>query len=100
MATIDEDAASRKRVQEAVWTWLGRLIVLAVVFIFGVYTGWVEWGAGDAGAMQLRPHVVELDGLLGEQRKRVIDCEGRLTVVQGRLEEMQKVMQRAPGGGN
>ena len=99
MATIDEDEASRKRVQEAVWTWLGRLIVLAVVFIFGVYTGWVEWGAGDGGAMQLRPRVVELEGLLGEQKKRVIDCEGRLTVVQGRLEEIQKAMQRAPGGG-
>ena len=99
MATIEEDEESKKRVQEAVWTWMSRLVVLAVVFIFGTFTGWVLWGAGDAGALQLRPRVVELEGQLGEQKKRVIDCEGRLTVVQGRMDEIQRAMQKSGGGG-
>ena len=99
MATIEEDEESKKRVQEAVWTWAVRLLALAVVFIFGGFTGWVMWGAGDQGAMQLRPRVTDLEGQLTEQKKRVIDCEGKLTVVQGRMDEIQRAMQRSAGGG-
>jgi hypothetical protein len=98
VATIEEDEAAKKRVQEALWSWVGRIVVLVVVFVFGLFAGWVMWGAGDAGAVQLRPRVVDLESQLTEQKKRVIDCEGRLTVVQGRMEEIQKAMQRAPGG--
>ena len=97
MATIEEDEESKKRVQEAVWTWAVRMIVLLVVFVFGTFTGWVLWGAGDDGAVQLRPRVVDLEGQVGEQKKRVIDCEGRLTVVQGRMDEIQRAMQRGAG---
>jgi hypothetical protein len=97
VATIEEDEESKKRVQEAVWTWMGRFVVLLVVFVFGAFTGWVMWGAGDEGAVQLRPHVTQLQDQLEAQKKRVIDCEGRLTVVQGRLDEIQRAMQR--GGG-
>ena len=99
MATIEEDEESRKRVQEAVWTWAVRLIMLVVVFVFGTFTGWVMWGAGDSGAVFLRPRVADLENQVGEQKKRVIDCEGRLVVVQGRMDEIQRAMQRT-GGGN
>ena len=93
------DDEAKKRVQEALWTWLTRVLVLAVVFIFGTFTGWVLWGSGDEGAVQLRPRVVELNGKYEEQRKKVIDCEGKLTVIQGRLDEVQRAMQRTTGGG-
>ena len=99
MATIDEDEESKKRVQEAVWSWVLRIGVLAVVFGFGYFTGYVMYGAGDEGAVVLRPKVVELEGSLGEQRKKVIDCEGKLTVVQGRMEEIQRAMNKAAGQG-
>ena len=95
MATIEEDEESKKRVQEAVWSWVLRIGVLAVVFGFGYFAGYVMYGAGDDGAVVLRPKVVELEGSLGEQRKKVIDCEGKLTVVQGRMEEIQRAMQKA-----
>jgi hypothetical protein len=94
VATIEEDEESKKRVQEAVWAWTVRLVVLAVVFVFGTFAGWVMWGSGDAGAVILRPRVAELETSLGEQKKKTIDCEGKLTVVQGRMEEIQKAMQR------
>jgi len=97
VATIEEDEESRKRVQEAVWAWGGRLVVLIVVFVFGTFTGWVMWGTGDTGAVALRPRVVELEGQLGEQKKKVIDCEGRLVVVEGRMNEIQRAMQRGAG---
>jgi hypothetical protein len=77
-----------------VWTWVGRLVVLLVVFVFGTFTGWVLWGSGDEGAVQLRPRVADLETQLGEQKKKVIDCEGKLVVVQGRMEEIQRAMQR------
>jgi hypothetical protein len=99
VATLEEDEESKKRVQEAVWTWAVRLLVLVVVFVFGTFAGWVLWGAGDEGAVQLRPRVTDLENQVSEQKKRVIDCEGRLTVVQGRMDEIQRAMQRA-GGGN
>ena len=95
MATIEEDEESKKRVQEAVWSWVLRIGVLAVVFGFGYFAGYVMYGAGDDGAVVLRPKMVELEGSLGEQRKKVIDCEGKLTVVQGRMEEIQRAMQKA-----
>lgn len=95
MATIEEDEESKKRVQEAVWTWIGRIVVLLVVFGFGFFTGYVMYGAGDTGAVVLRPRVSALEGQLGDQKKRVIDCEGKLTVVQGRMEEIQRAMQKA-----
>lgn len=98
MATIEEDEESKKRVQEAVWAWTVRLVVLLVVFIFGTFTGYVLWGAGDEGAVVLRPRVTELETALGEQKKRVIDCEGKLTVVQGRMEEIQRAMQKSAAG--
>ena len=98
MATIEEDEESKKRIQEAMWTWVGRIIVLLVVFGFGWFAGYIMYGAGDAGAVVLRPRVAEIEGQLTDQRKKLIDCEGRLTVVQGRMEEIQRAMQKAPAG--
>jgi hypothetical protein len=98
VATIDDDAESKARVQEAVWTWTGRILVLLVVFGAGAFLGWILWGTGNAGAVQLRPRVGELESQLTEQRKKVIDCEGKLVVVQGRLNEVQRAANRpAPG---
>jgi len=94
VSTIEEDEESRKRVQEAVWAWLGRLIVLVVVFVFGTFTGWVMWGSGDEGAVVLRPRVADLETQVSEQKKKVIDCEGKLIVVQGRMEEVQRALQK------
>jgi hypothetical protein len=99
VATIQEDEESKKRVQEAVWEWTGRILVLLVVFGGGVFLGWIMWGTGSEGAVQLRPRVAELDGQVTEQRKKVIDCEGRLTVVQGRMEELNRALQRGQAGG-
>ena len=99
MATIEEDEESKKRVQEAVWSWILRIGVLAVVFGFGYFAGYVMYGAGDDGAVVLRPKVVELEGSLGEQRKKVIDCEGKLVVVQGRMEEAQRALNKVGGQG-
>jgi hypothetical protein len=98
VATIEEDEESKKRVQEAMWTWVGRVLVLLVVFGFGWFAGYIMYGAGDTGAVSLRPRVAEVEGQLTEQRKKLIDCEGRLTVVQGRMEEIQRAMQKAPAG--
>lgn len=95
MTTIEEDEESKKRVQEAVWSWVLRIGVLLVVFGFGYFAGYVMYGAGDDGAVVLRPKLAEMEGALGEQRKKMIDCEGKLTVVQGRMEEIQKAMQKA-----
>jgi hypothetical protein len=100
VATIEEDEESKKRVQEAVWSWILRIGVLAVVFGFGYFAGYVMYGAGDDGAVVLRPKVVELEGSLGEQRKKVIDCEGKLVVVQGRMEEAQRALNKVGGAGN
>jgi len=99
VATIEEDEESKKRVQEAVWSWILRIGVLAVVFGFGYFAGYVMYGAGDDGAVVLRPKVVELEGSLGEQRKKVIDCEGKLVVVQGRMEEAQRALNKVGGQG-
>ena len=98
MSTIEEDEESKKRVQEAAWTWVARIGMLAVVFGFGYFTGYVMYGAGDDGAVVLRPRVAELEGSLTDQKKKTIDCEGKLTVVQGRMDEVNRAMQKATAG--
>ena len=98
MSTIEEDEESKKRVQEAAWTWVARIGTLAVVFGFGYFTGYVMYGAGDDGAVVLRPRVAEIEASLTEQKKKTIDCEGRLTVVQGRMDEVNRAMQKATAG--
>jgi len=98
VATIEEDEESKKRIQDAVWTWVARIGMLAVVLGFGYFSGYVMYGAGDTGAVILRPRVAELEGSLTEQKKKTIDCEGRLTVVQGRLDEINRAMQKATAG--
>jgi len=95
VSTIEEDEESKKRIQEQLWVWVGRIVVLLVVFGFGWFAGYIMYGVGDAGAIALRPRIAEVEGQLGEQRKKVIDCEGKLTVVQGRMEEIQRAMQKA-----
>lgn len=94
MADTDDDAA-KKRVQEAVWTWTGRVMVLLVVFIFGMFAGWVQWGGGDQGAVALRARTVDLDARLLECKNKQVDIDGKLTVVQSRYDECQKALQKA-----
>lgn len=98
MATREEDEESKKRIQEQLWVWVGRVVVLLVFFGFGWFAGYIMYGAGDTGAVLLRPRVAELEGKYEDQRKKVIDCEGKLVVIQGRMEEVQKALQRTTGG--
>ena len=94
MATT-EDEAAKKQVQEAVWAWTGRVIILAVTFGFGFFAAWVQWGAGEAGAPALRQHVSDQDAQILDLKNKRVDTEGKLVVIQSRLEECQKNLNRA-----
>lgn len=58
---VDDEAAARREVREAVWTWTGRAVVLLVAFLAGMFAGWTAWGAGELGAPRLRVKVAELE---------------------------------------
>ena len=90
-----EDELAKKQVQEAVWAWAGRIIVLAVTFGFGFFAAFVLWGAGTEGAPALRRKVEALDAQILELKNKRVDIEGQLTVVSGRLAECQKNLNRA-----
>ena len=87
-----EDELAKKQVQEAVWTWAGRIIVLAVVFGFGFFAAWLLWGVGLNGAPALRMRVANQDAELLERKNRQVDIDGKLTVVQGRLDECNRAL--------
>jgi hypothetical protein len=82
-----EDELAKKQVQEAVWMWTGRIIVLAVAFGFGFFSAWVLWGAGVDGAPALRGARTQFEGQVRDLKNKQVDVEGRLTVCQGRLEQ-------------
>jgi hypothetical protein len=86
MATT-EDELAKKRVQEAVWTWTGRLVVLAVTFGFGFFAAFLLWGAGQEGAPALRAYRDKVDAQLLECKNKQVDLEGQLTVYKGRLDQ-------------
>lgn len=84
MASAEDDAA-KARVQEALWQWTQRLIVLAVVFIFGFFAAWVTYGYGPDGAPALREDKVALEAKVQDLNKKRLDAEGKAEVLQGQL---------------
>lgn len=83
--SMSEDDAAKQQVQEAVWAWAGRMVVVAAVFILGLFAGYWTWGYGEQGAPFLRKAKVELEQKYGEVDKKRVDIEGKFTVVDTRL---------------
>ena len=90
-----EDELAKKQVQEAVWAWTGRIIVLASTFGFGFFGGWYLWARGLQGAPALREKVVEMDAQLLEFKNKRVDVEGQLVVIRGRLDQCQTDLAKA-----
>ena len=90
-----EDEEAKKRVQEAVWAWTQRVLVLAVVFGFGFFSAWVLYGYGPQGAPALRVQTVQQDADMVECKNKRVDVEGKLTVTEGRLTQCQNDLQKA-----
>jgi hypothetical protein len=88
-----EDEVAKKQVQEAIWVWTGRILVLLATFGFGVFSGWVMWGSGTEGAPALRETKTQLEAQVRDLRNK------RLTVAQGRLEQCQRDLTKARSGG-
>lgn len=90
-----EDELAKKQVQEAVWAWAGRIIVLAVTFGFGFFAAFVLWGSGTEGAPALRRQVQDQEQRILELKNKQVDIQGQLTVISGRLAECQKNLNKA-----
>jgi hypothetical protein len=90
-----EDELARQRVQEAIWTWTGRIIVLLVMFGAGFFSGWMMWGSGMQGAPALREEVRKYEAQVTELRKQRADAEGQATVAKGRLDTCTSDLQKA-----
>ena len=82
-----EDELAKQKVQEAVWQWTGRIVVLAVVFGFGFFAAYILWGNGINGAIQLRQDKEQLDAQVLELKNKSVDITGKNTVIQTRLDE-------------
>jgi hypothetical protein len=85
-----EDELAKQRVQEAIWTWAGRFLVLGVVFGGGFFTAWYMYARGVDGAPALREKVVQMDAQILELKNKRVDVDGKLVVVQTRLDECNK----------
>jgi hypothetical protein len=90
-----EDELAKKQILEAVWTWAGRITVLAVTFGFGFFAAWILWGAGVSGAPALRQRVEQQEAQLLEFKNKRVDIEGQLTVIQGRLQQCERSLAEA-----
>lgn len=90
-----EDDEAKQRVQEAVWAWTQRLLVMATVFGFGFFLGWILYGYGPAGAPALRAQTVKQDEAMVECKNKRVDVEGKLTVTEGRLTQCTSDLQKA-----
>lgn len=90
-----EDELAKKQVQEAVWAWAGRIVVVIMFIILGYAWAWWQHGYGPQGAPSLRNEVTALEGRVVELKNKSIDVDGKLTVVQGRLETCIKDLQAA-----
>lgn len=94
MAATEDDLA-KQRVQEAIWSWAGRLVVLGVIFGFGFFAAWYLYASGPTGAPALREKIVQMDAQVLEMKNKRVDVDGKLVVVQSRLDECNKNLSAA-----
>ncbi len=90
-----EDELAKQKVQEAVWQWTGRFIVLAVTFGFGFFAAFILWGNGLNGAPALRILKEQQEAQILERKNKEVDLSGKLTVIQSRLEQCITDLQKA-----
>jgi len=90
-----EDELAKQKVQEAVWQWTGRLIVLAVTFGFGFFAAFILWGNGLNGAPALRTLKEQQEAQILDLKNKQVDVTGKLTVIQGRLDQCIADVQKA-----
>lgn len=93
MATDDDIA--KQRVQEALWEWTQRILVLAVTFGFGFFAAWVAYGYGPDGAPSLRELRTKHEAELVDRKNKQVDIEGKLTVAESRLTQCNGDLQKA-----
>lgn len=90
---IDEEAA-KKRVQEATWAGIQRIVVLVITFGAGFFAAWLMYASGTQGAPALRTRVTELDAQIVELKKQRTDAEGKYEVANTRLSQCQSDLQK------
>ena len=90
-----EDELAKQKVQEAVWQWTGRFIVLAVTFGFGFFAAFILWGNGLNGAPALRVLKEQQEAQILERKNKEVDLSGKLTVIQSRLDQCITDLQKA-----
>src|SRR5437899_12415580 len=90
-----EDELAKQKVQEAVWQWTGRLIVLAVTFGFGFFAAFILWGNGLSGAPALRTLKEQQEAQILELKNKQVDVTGKRTVSQGRPDQCVAGRQKA-----
>ena len=95
-----EDELAKQKVQEAVWQWTGRFIVLAVTFGFGFFAAFILWGNGLNGAPALRVLKEQQEAQLLERKNKEVDLSGKLTVIQSRLDQCITDLQKARAAGS
>ncbi len=95
-----EDELAKQKVQEAVWQWTGRFIVLAVTFGFGFFAAFILWGNGLNGAPALRILKEQQEAQILERKNKEVDLSGKLTVIQSRLDQCITDLQKARAAGS
>ena len=93
MDQIDE-AAAKERVQQAMWEWLQRALVLSVAFGFGFFAAWIMYGSGAEGAPSLRKLSKEQSAQILDLKNNQIDIQGQLEVATGRLQRCESERQK------
>jgi hypothetical protein len=90
-----DDELAKQRVQEAVWEWTQRILVLAVTFGFGFFAAWIAYGYGPDGAPALRELKVKHEAEIVDRKNKQVDVEGKLTVAESRLTQCNTDLQKA-----
>ena len=90
MADLGDDFDPKKRVQELVWSWTLRLVVLGVTFGAGYFASYLSYGSGPEGAPALRSTVKGLAEDVNRITKEKEDLRSKFEVINPRLDECTK----------
>ena len=92
VAELEDDFDPKKRVQELIWSWAQRLLVLGVVLGAGYFWSYLTYGQGPDGAPALRSTVIGLKADVDRITKEKEDLRSKFEVVSPRLDELGRSM--------
>ena len=90
---MEPDKSPAAQVKEAAWTYTAWALVLAVVFLAGLFLGYSLWGSGEMGQPALVKRTAKLEEDINRIKNEREDCQKVREVTETRKASCEKELE-------